>query len=767
MRERLALTGLWAAFLGFQWAQLERPWASLADVVLLAVAAIAPAALWAAGRRGRAVGALVVSVVVAIGVAFGHYPWETGHRLYPIRVWNAAADGAEGWLDTTTPIDTGRFPGAVADVELVFTFLLAALAWLLIVLRRPLLAVGVGFAAFAVPTTMVAMGGGFVRSLLFLVLAALTLAACGPRALPRRGSAVLQIVAVGGCAIAAALILSAAPGVRKDAFLSWRTWNPLAGSAPRVSVGYVWDQDYRPFKWPKKKTEVFEVTSPRPMYWKAAVLTEFTNDRWQEHPVVQQVYSDDTRSVIVPVEQLPQFADPDSKDLRQVSFRVKGLADPHLLSAGQPMAYALDDASKAQLTTDGTVTLAADPSKDETYTTRVYAPDPAPKDLAEASTDYPTNVKRGIEVGGVVIPPWGSTTPKQVILPVDPSYITAGDQVWHKSGADGAKTQYQAVIDVEAYFRDPQLFSYDQTPQFQPGRPVLADFMLRAHDGYCQMFSGSMALVLRMHGIPARVAVGFTTGSPTETGGNTYEVTDRNAHSWVEVWFAGYGWLPFDPTPGRILHQRASTATPDAEQLATDLKDSGLTGAASAYASKYVNTVLPNGTAKGLDQARARHGVGPGGNGVFLGAAAPQHSRSFVRWLLVAVVIVLAALLFAKWAAVKLRYLRRGPRAQASAAFAEMATFAGDQGVTVGQDATYEDLARRLQHVWGVDAFPFAHDASAARYAPPYEASVAARRLRSHTRQMKRQIRRNLELRDRASGALKLREAVARRRGLD
>ena len=117
--------------------------------------------------------------------AFGHYPWETGHHLYPIRVWDAAADGAEGWLDTTTPIDTGRFPGAVADVELVFTFLLAALAWLLIVGRRPLLAVGVGFAAFAVPSTMVAMDGGFVRSLLFLVLAALTLAACGPRALPR------------------------------------------------------------------------------------------------------------------------------------------------------------------------------------------------------------------------------------------------------------------------------------------------------------------------------------------------------------------------------------------------------------------------------------------------------------------------------------------------------------------------------------------------------------------------------------------------------
>ena len=103
------------------------------------------------------------------------------------------------------------------------------------------------------------------------------------------------------------------------------------------------------------------------------------------------------------------------------------------------------------------------------------------------------------------------------------------------------------------------------------------------------------------------------------------------------------------------------------------------------------------------------------------------------------------------------------PRAQ----MASMSFSSDVSSVTVGSDATYEDLARRLQHVWGVEAFPFAADASAARYAPPYEAAVAARRLRAHTRRMKREIRHNLELRDRASGALKLREAVARRRGLD
>src|SRR5262249_32153080 len=160
-------------------------WASLADVVCLAVAAIAPAALWAAGRRGLSVAALVVSIVVVVGVAYGHYPWETGHRFYPLRVWDDASGGAEGWVRTAAAIDPGRFPLAAADVEVVFASLLAALAWLLVVGRRPLLAVGVGFAAFAVPSTMVAMDGGFFRSLLFLVLAALTLAACGPRSLPR------------------------------------------------------------------------------------------------------------------------------------------------------------------------------------------------------------------------------------------------------------------------------------------------------------------------------------------------------------------------------------------------------------------------------------------------------------------------------------------------------------------------------------------------------------------------------------------------------
>ena len=78
--------------------------------------------------------------------------------------------------------------------------------------------------------------------------------------------------------------------------------------------------------------------------------------------------------------------------------------------------------------------------------------------------------------------------------------------------------------------------------------PALVGFVPETHAGYCQYFAGAMALMLRYLGIPARVAVGFAGGSYDSTK-RVWNISDREAHAWVEVWFKGYGWLPFDPTP--------------------------------------------------------------------------------------------------------------------------------------------------------------------------------------------------------------------------
>jgi len=89
-------------------------------------------------------------------------------------------------------------------------------------------------------------------------------------------------------------------------------------------------------------------------------------------------------------------------------------------------------------------------------------------------------------------------------------------------------------------------FTYDEHP---PLRALPLDaFLFRDRIGYCQQFSGAMALLLRMDGIPARVAAGFAPGTP-DANTKEYRVRDLDAHSWVEVWFDGIGWVPFDPTP--------------------------------------------------------------------------------------------------------------------------------------------------------------------------------------------------------------------------
>ena len=84
-------------------------------------------------------------------------------------------------------------------------------------------------------------------------------------------------------------------------------------------------------------------------------------------------------------------------------------------------------------------------------------------------------------------------------------------------------------------------------------------FLYEDKRGYCQQFSGAMALMLRMAGIPARVAAGFSPGSYNQDTGE-YRVRDLDAHSWVEVWFNGIGWVPFDPTPARSPAQSQSSA---------------------------------------------------------------------------------------------------------------------------------------------------------------------------------------------------------------
>ena len=113
----------------------------------------------------------------------------------------------------------------------------------------------------------------------------------------------------------------------------------------------------------------------------------------------------------------------------------------------------------------------------------------------------------------------------------------------------GQSTPYAKVAALQAFFTDPQrAFTYSTTTEV-PGidSPDALENFLRGRQGFCEQYASAMAAMIRLAGVPARVAVGFTPGSRQTDG--SYVVTTSDAHAWPEAWFAGTGWVRFEPTP--------------------------------------------------------------------------------------------------------------------------------------------------------------------------------------------------------------------------
>nr|WP_263323780.1 DUF3488 and transglutaminase-like domain-containing protein [Neobacillus sp. Marseille-Q6967] len=123
--------------------------------------------------------------------------------------------------------------------------------------------------------------------------------------------------------------------------------------------------------------------------------------------------------------------------------------------------------------------------------------------------------------------------------------ITAGKTNWF----DKARA-------IERYFGGSE-YTYDQTNVAVPGEDddYVDQFLFETKTGYCDNFSTSMAVMLRTLGIPTRWVKGYTGGefiqySEGNSSSQIYEITNNNAHSWVEVYFPNQGWVPFEPTKG-------------------------------------------------------------------------------------------------------------------------------------------------------------------------------------------------------------------------
>ncbi len=187
---------------------------------------------------------------------------------------------------------------------------------------------------------------------------------------------------------------------------------------------------------------------------------------------------------------------------------------------------------------------ADDAAAGSTYTVRSLSSVATPDELATAPTIYPAWVTNRY------LSPGDSLTERTRELAID----IVGDAV----------DPYTQAVRVEAYLREN--ITYNERVAEPPEGVDLVDYTLfESQQGYCEHYSASMTIMMRSLGVPARTVVGYYPGDYDEAQGG-YVYRQLNAHAWTEVFFPGYGWIPFEPTASRPLDDR----DPSAVQLPTE-----------------------------------------------------------------------------------------------------------------------------------------------------------------------------------------------------
>lgn len=118
----------------------------------------------------------------------------------------------------------------------------------------------------------------------------------------------------------------------------------------------------------------------------------------------------------------------------------------------------------------------------------------------------------------------------------------------------GALTPYDKAKAIETWLRENIAYN-ESIPQPPSDRDPVDWVVFDLKQGYCNYYASAMVVMLRTMGIPARMAAGFAQGT-WNTGEQAFVVEERDAHTWVEVYFPGYGWVEFEPTAAQTQLNR-------------------------------------------------------------------------------------------------------------------------------------------------------------------------------------------------------------------
>ncbi len=266
-------------------------------------------------------------------------------------------------------------------------------------------------------------------------------------------------------------------------------------------------------------TQLLRVTSEEPLNWRAGTLDYFDGARWTD---------------------TTQPADADGEEIAEGVKTQTVVQDVRILNAQSDWIFggyritrtSLEDAEQ---NSDGSWSVDEPLVEGSSYRVLSEVPQPTEEQLRGSDSNYPAEVRERFLQLPEDTPQEVSETAQEIRNRYDTS------------------NPYSTARAIERYLVYDGGFTYNLDADFRRADRAIERFLDKdgLREGFCTQFATSMALISRDLGLPSRVVYGSTQGEQTED--NEWTVAGRNMHTWVEVYFPGVGWYPFDPTPGFAL----------------------------------------------------------------------------------------------------------------------------------------------------------------------------------------------------------------------
>jgi hypothetical protein len=486
----------------------------------------------------------------------------------------------------------------------------------------------------------------------------------------------------------------------------------------------------------KDPVEVFQVTSTAPSYWRMLSLPDFDGVTWRP----------DNTVVGIPVSPETSLS-PEALGSGSIeqTFQVSSDLDlPWLPVAYPPRSVEVPGISVNFDAETGTAILDGRLDAGMVYLASSVSVKPTPEQLA--STVFP------------LVPSRYTSLPDDL-----PTGIREIALEW----TAGTTNDYERVLAIQDHLSDTSLFTYSEDVPARDDNFTLLDFLTRTRTGFCQQFASAMGVMLRSIGIPARLAEGFTPGT-FDPDTQTRHVTTKEAHAWVEVLFPTYGWLSFEPTPGRsnpvaMGYQHPSTDCPSGSQGC----DPGTSGDPDTGANAGDESGLPQQLLNLIERPVTAGGGRFSRNPALFdqgGTAPPERlPASLVILAILSVAVIMALVIPPARALARRRRIKRAghePRALILATYDVFTERAADLGHPRGRGETLEEYRHRMGSAGRADDGQLDRlttIAGRAAYAPEVPADEDVRRASDAASAALRDMRRDAGLRQRVVGQYRLR----------